>query len=647
MYKAIDTTSGQTVALKVLDPLLLREPGAIERMQREANIAQRLDHPNIAKVLEVGEVDGTHYIAMEYLEGQSLEVVIEKEGALPTSRLLRIIELVADALDYIHGLGLLHRDVKPSNIIVGENDKATLTDFGLAMVSGLSGFTTGKALLGTLPYMSPEQVAGEEPDHRSDIYSLAVTAYEMCTGKLPFSGDNPAAIIKGITLDAPTPPSRLNPRVGAGIEHVILKSLAKDKAERHQSASAFAKDLREASQPGYVVKAKPKPSKPREPERPRRRSWIGVVGGLLILACIASAAVGVLVLPGLLPATIPSQPTEALTPIPTLTPEVFGTPEHIPSATATSTQAASPTATPMVTPSATATAAPAATPTTTQLPLAGESYVRNGLAVSLSPEYSIDRDAISVKLDVSNIGDLSIVIRYQNGYFHVADDVGNVYTQMCEDEYYRTKQYELEGGRDSTIGSTDYCPSADNPGSIAAFEGVIDVRASYLIVTVDEFMGMENLQWRLDLYPSAGPSEQSPPPGTLLSAAQPYTKNGMGIFLSSDYGIDRDTISISFKVSNDTAQSAVIRYQNGYFHLADDLGNVYGQMCEDEYYRTKQYELEGGRDSTIRSTDYCPSADNPGSIAAFKGVIDVGASYLVATVDQFMGMQNLQWRLDL
>jgi len=116
-----------------------------------------------------------------------------------------------------------------------------------------------------LPYMSPEQVAGEEPDHRSDVYSLAVSAYEMCTGRLPFSGENPAAIIKGITLDEPPPPSQINPEVGAGLDQIILKSLAKDRTERCQSATAFAKDLREASQPGYVVKAKPKPKKPREP----------------------------------------------------------------------------------------------------------------------------------------------------------------------------------------------------------------------------------------------------------------------------------------------------------------------------------------------------------------------------------------------
>lgn len=131
--------------------------------------------------------------------------------------------------------------------------------------------------------------------------------------------------------------------------------------------------------------------------------------------------------------------------------------------------------------------------------MAGEPYTARGLVISLGPEYSIDRNMIFLNFAIRNISEQSIVIRYQNGYFHVTDDIGNEYKQICEDVYYTTKQYELEGGRDSTIASSEYCVWAGSPNNIATFQGVIDVRANYLIVTVDQFMGMENLQWRLDL----------------------------------------------------------------------------------------------------------------------------------------------------
>lgn len=376
VYKAVDTTSGDTVALKVLDPWLLREPGAMDRLRRETNIAQRLDHPNIVKIHEVGEAEGRHYIAMEYLEGESLKALIEKEGALPTERLVHIIEQVADALDYVHGQALLHRDVKPSNVIVGDEDKATLTDFGLAGVSGLSGFSSGAALLGTLPYMSPEQLEGEMPDHRSDVYALAVTAYEMCAGRLPFAGDSPGAIIKAITLDEPTPPSQINARTSAGIEYVILKSLAKDKAARHQSAGAFARELRDASRPEYVVPVSEKPEEMDERERTKpRRLWrrMAILLGSLSAGAVSTTLVvwliGKVVLPIVVdmvtatPTLLASVTSEATATSTSESPPVIATPRL--EATPTPTLSPFPTPSPEPTPTPT----PTYTPTPTHVPM--------------------------------------------------------------------------------------------------------------------------------------------------------------------------------------------------------------------------------------------------------------------------------------
>lgn len=179
------------------------------------------------------------------------------------------------------------------------------------------------------------------------------------------------------------------------------------------------------------------------------------------------------------------------------------TPPHIVTATAVSeaptpTFTPQPSGTPGETPTQQATATATTGPTGESL-LAGEPYTARGLAISLGPEYSIDRNMILLNFAIRNVSDQSTVISYQNGYFHVTDNIGNEYKRMCEDTYYTTKQYELEGGKDSTIGTTVYCSWAGGPNNIGPFQGIIDVKANYLIVTVDQFMGMENLQWRLDL----------------------------------------------------------------------------------------------------------------------------------------------------
>jgi len=179
VYKAVDTTLNRTVALKFLEPRLLREPTFVERFQREAQLAANLKHPNVVVIHEFGWEAGTVYLAMEFLEGRTLKDMILQEGALHPRRIVNIVGQIASALDYAHERRLVHRDIKPSNIMVEADDHVTVMDFGIAKAATLTALTTTGKIFGTPEYMSPEQAEGlEEPDARSDIYSLGVVVYE-------------------------------------------------------------------------------------------------------------------------------------------------------------------------------------------------------------------------------------------------------------------------------------------------------------------------------------------------------------------------------------------------------------------------------------------------------------------------------------
>jgi tRNA A-37 threonylcarbamoyl transferase component Bud32 len=261
VYKAIDTTLDRTVALKFLEPRLLREPTFAERFQREAKLAANLKHPNIVFVHEFGWEAGTVYIAMEFLEGPTLKEVILEEGALPPRRIVNMVEQMASALDYAHRRGLVHRDIKPSNIMVGVGDHVMVMDFGIAKAATQTALTTTGRIFGTPEYMSPEQAEGlEEPDARSDIYSLGVVVYEMFTGKVPFSGTTPLSIMRGHADKPPPQPSEIKPDVSPAVETVLLKALAKKREERHQTAGEMARALEEAIEAG--VKLTPIPPEP-------------------------------------------------------------------------------------------------------------------------------------------------------------------------------------------------------------------------------------------------------------------------------------------------------------------------------------------------------------------------------------------------
>jgi len=252
VYQAEDTRLGRVVALKFLSEELSRDPRAVERFQREARAASALNHPHICAVYDIGEHAGRHFMVMELLEGMSLQQLVAG-GALPTGRVLELGIDLADALEAAHAKGIIHRDIKPANVFVTDRGHAKLLDFGLArppldrqaMTAGPTQehLTDPGAVMGTLAYMSPEQVRGEELDARTDLFSVGAVLYEMATGRPAFAGTTPGTIHEAILNRAPTPLGRVNPELPTRLEEVINKALEKDRKLRYQHASELRADL--------------------------------------------------------------------------------------------------------------------------------------------------------------------------------------------------------------------------------------------------------------------------------------------------------------------------------------------------------------------------------------------------------------------
>ena len=247
VYKAMDTTLDREVALKVLDPLLTRDPAFISRFRQEAKVTARLFHPNIATVFEIGEADGRYFIAMQYIQGGNLRDLVREQGPLPFDQVVSIIDQIGVALDYAHARRAIHRDVKPSNILVDGDGHATLTDFGIVKALEETNFqTTSGAVMGTPHYASPEQAESRSVDGRSDLYSLGIVAYELCTGKVPFIADSTPSLYYKIVHEPPHLPSDTNPRAAGPIEQVLLKAIAKQADQRYQNGQELASALRTA-----------------------------------------------------------------------------------------------------------------------------------------------------------------------------------------------------------------------------------------------------------------------------------------------------------------------------------------------------------------------------------------------------------------
>ena len=245
VYKARQLGLDRIVAIKILSRNLARNEGFVRRFLKEARVVGRLNHPHVVQGFDAGEAGGDYYFAMEFCDGPTVLALLKRGGAMDESRAVKIVTQVAEALEHAHEEGLVHRDVKPDNIMIVEGGTAKLCDLGLAKdVSIESGSTAEGAALGTPNYISPEQARGETlVDIRSDIYSLGATFYHLLTGVPPFEGPNPAVTMVKHLNEPPLPPRKLRAELSPMVEKIVLKMLAKDPRDRYQTPSALLRDL--------------------------------------------------------------------------------------------------------------------------------------------------------------------------------------------------------------------------------------------------------------------------------------------------------------------------------------------------------------------------------------------------------------------
>jgi predicted Ser/Thr protein kinase len=285
VYKVYDQKIGEAVALKIIHPEISLNQKAIDRFRNELRFARKIGHRYVGRMFDLGEDGGRFYITMEYVEGEDLKSFIRRSGQLAPTKAVSLARQVCEGLAEAHRLGIIHRDLKPQNIMIDREGNARIMDFGIARFSQADGLTGSGVLVGTPEYMSPEQADTTEVDKRADLYALGVILYEMVTGRVPFAGETPFAVLVKHKQEPPQNPQESNPLVSEAMTRIILKCLAKDRTARYQSAEEILEDLAavERDLPGTEETARKgffrrlgRPGKP----------WIWTAAGLAVIAAL-------------------------------------------------------------------------------------------------------------------------------------------------------------------------------------------------------------------------------------------------------------------------------------------------------------------------------------------------------------------------
>jgi serine/threonine protein kinase len=256
VYRVQDRQVDEEMALKLLLPAIASDAGTIGRFKNELKLARKIAHRNVCRMYDLNEEDGTPFITMEYVAGEDLKSLIKKERRLPEETAVDIIRQVAEGLAEAHKAGVIHRDLKPQNLMIDEKGRAKILDFGIARSIDAKGVTRTGMMIGTPDYISPEQAEGEEADSRSDIYSLGAILYEMVTGRVPFRGDTALSVALKHKTQIPEDPHKLNPEISDDLSRLILVCMEKDKERRYQSVEELLLDLDRLQAGAAITKGK-------------------------------------------------------------------------------------------------------------------------------------------------------------------------------------------------------------------------------------------------------------------------------------------------------------------------------------------------------------------------------------------------------